>query len=187
MKLIKFNQAGKWAENNTLIPQFTVKEGDEHDCSDELAKVIVDAEKGRVIEPEVVLADTEESPEIKALREDALKLIETLKHDTKDYDLELDSERLKALIKNLQARIEENATSVADELKACEQLTADATALISKLGLDVGNFNLGLDSEGLKKVVADLTSRKELADTDAGKGKGRKTPATKDKGKAESK
>ncbi len=67
-----------------------------------------------------------------------------------------------------------------------EKLTAEATQLISDLGLDVADHNLGLDVEGLQETVANLSKMKEDKAAED-KTKPKKTPATKDKKGAESK
>lgn len=49
MKNIKFHKAGKWAEPDTLLPQFEVEEGEEREVSNELADIIVDAKRGKIV------------------------------------------------------------------------------------------------------------------------------------------
>ncbi len=49
MKNVKFNKAGKWAEGNTLLPQFEVEKGDVCEVSSELADIIVAAKCGVVV------------------------------------------------------------------------------------------------------------------------------------------
>ncbi len=49
MKTVKFKDAGKWAENDTNLPQFEVKAGEERLVSSALADIIVDAGRGKII------------------------------------------------------------------------------------------------------------------------------------------
>ncbi len=49
MKKVKFNKAGKWAEGDTLLPQFEVVKGDVREVSSELADIIVGAKCGAIV------------------------------------------------------------------------------------------------------------------------------------------
>jgi len=53
MPLVEFIQAGKWAENDTNVPQFRVLEGEVRECSQELADIIVNADKGIIVNSDV--------------------------------------------------------------------------------------------------------------------------------------
>lgn len=52
--MFKFNKPGRWADPNPRLPQIQVdEEGDKHPVTSELAKVLVDAGHGEIVdEPE---------------------------------------------------------------------------------------------------------------------------------------
>ena len=51
MKLVKFKEAGKWADSDTTVPQITVEAGEVCEVSLSLADIIVGAGKGTIVEP----------------------------------------------------------------------------------------------------------------------------------------
>ena len=78
MKTVKFNEAGvgKWAEDNTLLPQFEITEaGQEHLCSLELAVRIEGLGKGKIVdtpEPEKK-AESEAEPKKESEKKEPAK------------------------------------------------------------------------------------------------------------------
>lgn len=49
MQRVKFKEPGRWAEVNPAAPQFDVVAGEVREVSDELARIIVDADKGEKV------------------------------------------------------------------------------------------------------------------------------------------
>ncbi len=49
MKTVKFKEAGRWADSNPLLPQFEVEAGEEALVTNDLADIIVEAGKGKII------------------------------------------------------------------------------------------------------------------------------------------
>jgi len=67
MKTVKFKEAGKWADSNPLLPQFEVEAGEEVLITNDLADIVVEAGKGKIIP-----ADKTEAAEEKRKQEDAI-------------------------------------------------------------------------------------------------------------------
>ena len=57
MKLVKFKEAGKWADSDTTRPQISVEAGEVCEVSLGLADIIVQAGKGEIVKPKPSAAD----------------------------------------------------------------------------------------------------------------------------------
>ena len=51
MKLVKFKEAGKWADSDTTVPQIEVEAGEVCEVSLGLADTVVQAGKGEIVAP----------------------------------------------------------------------------------------------------------------------------------------
>ena len=67
MKLVKFKEAGKWADSDTTVPQITVEAGEVCEVSLGLADIIVQAGRGTIVKPKPSEKDkeTEANPSAK--------------------------------------------------------------------------------------------------------------------------
>lgn len=65
MKTIEFKEAGKWAENDTSLPQLEVEAGDRHLVSDALADIIIGAGRGKIIAPDGSKTEKEKKEQAK--------------------------------------------------------------------------------------------------------------------------
>ncbi len=155
MKTVEFNKAGigKWAESDTLLPQFEIEEaGQTHLCSNELAAIIAGVDKGKIIDTEDSAAP-EDSEEKEQLKSEAIQLITDLGLDINDHNLGLDIEGLRGTVKNLST------------MKADKEAEAEAAAEAAAAA----------EAEAKAKAEAEKKPR------------AKKNPATTDKKKSESK
>lgn len=166
MKRIKFKKGGKWAETDTLLPQFEVEAGEEHNVSDELANIILEAKAGTIVEPTKAEIQAQEDEKLRKAQEaedeaEAQKDLATALADSKEA-LKKAADSHSILVEQRDELLTANESAAANILKLEEAAKEDATTI-----------------EGLQADLVNANKALEAAT--------KKNPATKDKVKAESK
>lgn len=159
MESIKFKEQGKWAESDTTLPQLVVEAGDVRRCSDDLARIIENAGKGKIVFDEVA-TENQENEEI---------LLSEKTEANKDMQGKLSNaeKKITGLISD-NASLSELNEELLNDCEKYEKTISENADVIANMESEIGNLK-----DELKAVKKS--------------GKDKKKPGTEDKAKAESK
>ena len=124
MKTVKFNKAGRWAETDPRVPQFSVKANEERPVSDTLADVIVKSGAGKII-----VSKAEKQADALKAKTNALNMAKSVyvELDRLATAAEDEAKKAEALVKESSGPEKATATKEAKKLRAvADKAAADA-------------------------------------------------------------